>query len=269
MVVILLAPVAVLYAATTRPGAAWLESRVESVISGEIPGRLVVDDLVVTGWSSVRARRVRFLSPTQTTVLDLYGVNLRVDPWSLVRGEFRARSAQVDRGAVNIREQRDGYTDLEVTFSAPGPATGKAAEIDLRDITFKHLVLDVRFQGDTHVKAKDLEGWLRIRNRSAHPGVIVDLARVRGVHLMPSFLGLTFRFSDIEGRIQGKAPQVMGFKGELSEATNRVGFRFALYDRPETPVVLDVFPHHTTTTFDIRTQLAEWFSPSVVDLTIH
>ncbi len=269
LVVVLVAPVAMLIGATTGPGEAFIESQLESVVSGEIPGSLVIDDLVVTGWSTLRARRVRFLSPTRSAVLDLYGVDFRVELWSLLRGEIRARSAQVARGTVTIREQRDGYTDLEVTFSSPGPATGKAAEIDLRNITFKHLALDVRFQGDTHAKAKELEGSLRIRNRSAKPGVIVDLARVRGVHVLPTFLGLNFRFSDVEGRIQGKAPKVMAFKGELSAATNRLGFRFALFDRPETPVVLDIYPRHTTTAFDIRTQLAEWFAPSEVDLTVH
>ncbi|MCA9602211.1 MAG: hypothetical protein R3A78_12030 [Polyangiales bacterium] len=251
----------------TRSGRGHIAGWIASGLEHEIPGTVALDSLSFTGPDTLHVERLTFSSPGGRPVVDLRDVSIDVSVGAMLLGKFHADNAQVRGGEVNIDERPDGYTELEITFSKPGPAEGKPADLDIENVRFDDVTMNVNFADGGRVVAKELAGFLRIRNDPEKPGVVIRMDGVSGKQTEPSLAGMHFDLENVAGRVRGARREVLRLRGDLRTDDDHLKFDLEYANRKERPVVVKIDAVDTTPAFDVIARVADAFVlPSDVDL---
>ncbi len=225
-------------------GRRFLARKVESLINGEIKGRISIAEITKLTRRGVVARDVRFRAPGGEQVIVVRDVDLEVRWSAALRGHFVSPRTRAHGGRV-VLHQRSGTLSIDTTFQGrprpqgepsrpppPGPRPSNVVfeRIEVSDITLITAVPDV-----PDARVSDISTVLAIDVREPGGRPLLTLESLTGsahldtpIPIRMRFTGGTFRFaSGDRDRVRANVTAILD--------DNRVRLRCTTTMRGDTP----------------------------------
>lgn len=201
---VVLASIAVACVVWVRSDAArvFAARRVESIIDGEIRGRISIGSLDRMDQQGIAGSHIVFYDELGTPVLEAEKVALAVDWFALLQGRFLSKSGIVHGGRVTLDVRPDGTLSISRAFESehPGPDDQPIGEdvVRLEHLDISAIAVGMSAEGASAFRASRVRA--RIRARVPENGAIdFGAERVRGrLHLEAAIpVDLILRWGEI------------------------------------------------------------------------
>jgi hypothetical protein len=218
----------------TEAGLRFTASRIERLISDNIPGSLIIAGIDSFEWNRIRAHGIRILHQDGRSILLARNAEITPDWAAALHGRLGFREAAVDGGYVVLSMDPDDRLSLEAAVNSPrrpgepsDPNGG--VHYSLRSIHVQHLTVALKFSDTFDYRIRHVEGFVGVL-RIDTPGVQVVLERIHG-EVEQDIAGMHVALTELDGWLHGRERQVMRLQANVHLASSQLITRVEYFDR--------------------------------------
>jgi len=231
------------WCAQTEAGRSFTARRIERLVTSQIPGRFTIDKITRLGWGTLEASEVRFYHPDGRCVLRVKEAEVDLELADALNGRLSFESAVARGGFMLFSSDPDGRLSFEAALDFP-PKPGEASvptsglHYNMRNMRAESFELVLKLGDTFDYRVVDVNGLITVR-RIDTPGTQVLLADIRG-RVQQEVAGARVRIKQLDGKITGKARQVVALTTTLRIADGDLSVSLGYFDRAKHKVELRV-----------------------------
>ncbi len=242
-------------------GHAYISKRIQSYATSGMAGSLEIGSLYeidfFQGLTGVRvlAGDVRFRAPDGRETIHVGDADVTLDLAAFLGGTIAIREAVAKLGTVTIEMGKGDKLTIEETFASPentddkGGAEAKASDstgLDLRHMNAREMRVVLRPDSETTYTVNNARGSVFVTRPEGGEFVRTELVEVSGTFEEPKFLGDTFSFSKLDGRIAGNEEPMVEMTLELKLDEGTIDTRLGIEPGGDPPIKLHLSPRGDT-----------------------
>lgn len=241
-------------------GHAYISKRIQSYATSGMAGSLEIGSLYeidFQGLTGVRvlAGDVRFRAPDGRETIHVGDADVTLDLAAFLGGTIAIREAVAKLGTVTIEMGKGDKLTIEETFASPentddkGRAEAKASDstgLDLRHMNAREMRVVLRPDSETIYTVNNAKGSVFVTRPEGGEFVRTELVEVSGTFEEPKFLGDTFSFSKLDGRIAGNEEPMVEMTLELKLDEGTIDTRLGIEPGGDPPIKLHLSPRGDT-----------------------
>lgn len=244
-------------------GHAYVSKRIQSYATSGMAGSLEIGSLYeidFQGLTGVRvlAGDVRFRAPDGRETIHVGDADVTLDLAAFLGGTIAIREAVARLGTVTIEMGKGDKLTIEETFvSQEGnddkdgsqSKTNKASDstgLALRHMNAREMRVVLRPDSETTYTVNNARGSVFVTRPEGGEFVRTELVEVSGTFEEPKFLGDTFSFSKLDGRIAGNEEPMVEMTLELKLDEGTIDTRLGVEPGGDPPIKLHLSPRGDT-----------------------
>ncbi|QED28019.1 hypothetical protein FRD01_12385 [Microvenator marinus] len=242
-------------------GHAYISKRIQSYATEGMAGSLEIGSLYeidfFQGLTGVRvlAGDVRFRAPDGRETIHVGDADATLDLAAFLGGTIAIREAVARLGTVTIEMGEGDKLTIEETFASPEGTDNKdgsdakasdSAGLELRHLNAREMRVVLRPDSETTYTVNNARGSVFVTRPEGGEFVRTELVEVSGTFEEPKFLGDSFSFSKLDGRIAGNEKPMVEMTLELKLDEGTIDTRLGVEPGGDPPIKLHLSPRGDT-----------------------
>lgn len=235
----------------SEAGRAWLCARINTSVSEQMAGRLVIERLDEVRPPRVKAGRVRILAPDGRPAIDVESADIDFDLASFLSGDFAWHRAEIRNGTVWVTEDARGRVNMEETFKSPAAQPGNSAgpdggaesaeegELDMRTMVTSGMTLIIGGGELPTLRLVDIHGIMRV-HVDARGQTSIRFDDYRG-HFVEGLPHGKLVFREVKGHVKTDHRRLLRFEGKGEFEREKVAFELDIFTEPRNHVKIDAY----------------------------
>lgn len=220
-------------------GRAFAATRIEQLVSENIPGSMTIGSLEEFGPERVIARDVRFYHPNGSLVLHAKHAEVVPDLSMALHGQLGFERAAVDGGFILLAFDPDGRLGMEAAVNAPSKpgepsVPGGGFHYSLRSMHVQNFTTIFRPSQSQTFKLLDTTGFVGVR-RIETEGVRLQFERIAGV-VDQEIAGVRVALNTVDGWVHAKTEHVMHLDTDIKVGSGKILADVDYFDRAKEPM---------------------------------